>query len=133
MSRLLSITRTGATSLEGSAGRTARATRQRGITSPFKLGPVTLTILTVAFVGLLALFFIMSTTSTSAEGFELHSLEQRADELSEQNEQLEVDLSKLRSLDRLEKSIDESHLNFVPVTKVSSIRISDEALAASSR
>ncbi len=129
MARLLSISRAGNTVEAGSG----RASRQRSFKAPFKLGPVSLTILTVAFVGLLALFFIMSTTATSAEGFQLHSLEQHAQDLREQNEQLEVDLSKLRSIDHLEKSINDSHLNFVPVTHVSTIRITDEALAASSQ
>jgi hypothetical protein len=124
MARLLSITR---------SGSTTTTNRKRGLHVPFKLGPVTLTVMTVGLVGLLALFFIMSTTATSAEGFDLHAKEQQADELKEQNEQLEVDLSKLRSIDRLENSLKESKLNFVPVTKVSTIRISDEALAASSR
>jgi len=128
MARLLSISR-------GSTGHTkpTRSNRTRAFGNSIKLGPVTLTIMTVGLVGILALFFIVSTTATSAEGFELHSLEQQAKELRDENQRLEVDLSKLRSLDRLEKSIDESKLNFVPVTKVTSIRISDEALASIDR
>ncbi|MFH0831142.1 MAG: hypothetical protein V1895_03725 [Parcubacteria group bacterium] len=122
MARLLSIARA------GSSGPTGR---KRALVVPFKLGPVTLTILTVALVGLLALFFIISTTSTSAEGFELHSLEQRADELHEQNQQLEVDLSKLRSLDRLEQRLNTGNLNFVPVTKVTTLRLPDGSVAVS--
>ncbi|MFO0705007.1 MAG: hypothetical protein U0517_03550 [Candidatus Andersenbacteria bacterium] len=125
MARLLSITRSGATG----SGLGARAGRTRALRFPVKLGPVTLTIVTVGLVGILALFFIMSTSTTSAEGFDLHTKEQQADQLREQNEQLEVDLSKLRSIDRLENSLKDSQLNFVPVTKVSTIRLSDETLA----
>lgn len=120
MARLLSIAR---------AGSAAPAGRKRALAMTMKLGPVTLTILTVALVGLLALFFIVSTTSTSAEGFELHSLEQRADELREQNQQLEVDLSKLRSLDRLEGQLKDSSLNFIPVSKVTTVRLPDDSVA----
>lgn len=123
MARMLSITRSG----EGSGAR------KRGIDQSMKFGPITLSIMTIALVGFLALFFIVSTTSTSAEGFELHQLEERADKLEDQNQTLEVELSKLQSLDHLEKSIEDSHINFVPVTKVTTIRLTDDSVAVTNQ
>lgn len=123
MARMLSITR----SDNGSLGR------KRTLKTPFRLGPVTLSVMTIILVGFLALFFIISTTSTSAEGFELHQMEDRIVELRENNQKLEVELSKLRSLDHLEQSLNESHLNFIPVGQVTAIRLPEDAVAVTNQ
>jgi hypothetical protein len=120
MARLLSITRS--ETLDPTV-------RKRTIQMPFRIGPMTLSILTIILIGFLSLFFIISTTTTSAQGFQLHSLEQRALDLREQNQRLEVEASKLRALDKLEQTLKDNKTTFVPVSKVSTIRLPEEAVA----
>src|SRR3990172_6830964 len=114
MARLLSITRNAP--LDPSL-------RKREVTEPLKIGPLTLSVLTIGLVGFLTLFYIIETSMTASEGFKIHQYEQRINELNEKNQQLEVEASKLRALDHLEKKLDKSSVQFVPVTQVSTLKL----------
>jgi hypothetical protein len=122
MARLLSITRS--SSLQPTV-------RKRTFGVPLKIGPVSLSIMTIGMIGFLALFYIIETSITSSEGFKVHQLEERTQELRDENQKLEVEASKLRALDRLEESLKTSDTQFVPVTKVTTVRLPEDAVAVS--
>ncbi len=122
MARILSITRTN--SLD--PGR-----RKKTLQNSFQIGPLSLSVMTICLIGFLALFYIIGTSMTSSKGFEAYQLEQQADELIEQNKALEIEASKLRAIDHLETSLNDSEEVFVPVTKVTTVRLPSKEVAVS--
>ncbi len=97
--------------------------------SKFKIGPLSLSVLTICLIGFLALFYIIGTSLTSNKGFEVYKLEQKADQLKHENKALKIKASELRSLDHLESSLDQKKDVFVPVKQVSAIQILPEEVA----
>jgi len=92
---------------------------------------MTLSIMTIGLIGFLTLFYIIGTSLTSNKGFKVYQLEQKVDELKGKNENLEIEASKLRAIEKLESSLKKEDSQFVPVTKVSSIVIPNEEVAVS--
>lgn len=125
MARLLSITRSA--SLEPNV-------RKRTMSgSGFKIGPMTLSIVTIGLIGFMTLFYVVQASVGANESFQVHTLEQQSSDLKDQNRQLEVEASKLRSLDGLEKNLKSDQSSFVPARPVASITLPTDDVAVQTR
>lgn len=68
------------------------------------LGPVTSTMFLVMIIGVLSLLYLTQVTKTSTHGYEINALEQKQETLVQQQQQLEVEAARLRSVGRVEDS-----------------------------
>ena len=67
-------------------------------------GPITRTLLLVLLIGTLGLMYLTQITKTSAYGYQVSELEERRDELQDENESLRVEAARLQSIERVRKS-----------------------------
>jgi hypothetical protein len=121
---MLSITRSA--SLEPSI-------RKRTTTSGFRIGPMTLSVVTVGLIGFMTLFYVVQASVGASESFEIHQLEQQSADLKDDNRRLELEASKLRALDSLEANLKDQKSSFVPAHPVASVQLPPEDVAVQSR
>ncbi|MBU1119466.1 septum formation initiator family protein [Patescibacteria group bacterium] len=105
-----------------------KGVRNRTLSQPFRVGPVTLTIAIVVLFCVLSLFFLTQVFQSSTTGFEVSALQDEIEELKDQNKDLEVKAAELRSLDSIERSVEE--INMVPVQDMVYIKSTGSVVAA---
>lgn len=81
-----------------------------------KVGPVTLTFVTIVIFCLLAFFYLSQSSKASTRGYEIKKLETQSSELKAENERLQVESARLQSIKEIEKQTKE--LNMTPTKKV---------------
>lgn len=107
MGRLLSISQT----------NNLRNNFQKGTySSSIKVGSVSLTFITIILICLLSLLYLAFSNQLSSRGYELRKLEERKQQLSEENERMEVEASRLQSIKEIEANLKESKM--VPQNQV---------------
>jgi len=111
------------------SGEKGIASRKRNTSVAFKFGPMTLSIMTIAIIGFMALFYVVQASMSSEDAFQIHSLEAQGEELREKNRALETEASQLRALDSIEHKLQSSQRSFVPVSDVITLTLPDEAVA----
>ena len=121
---MLSITRSA--SLEPSV-------RKRTMTSGFRIGPMTLSVVTVALIGFMTLFYVVQASVGASESFQIHQLEQKSSDLKDDNRKLELEASKLRALDNLESDLKDQHSSFVPAHPIASVQLPSDDVAVQAR
>jgi len=67
-------------------------------------GPVTKTLLIVLLIGTLGLMYLTQITKTSAYGYQINELEEKKEELLDENESLRVETARLQSIERVRDS-----------------------------
>lgn len=126
MARMLSITRSA--SLQPGIRK-----RSLGGGSGFRVGPLTLSVVTVGLIGFMTLFYVVQASVGADESFQVHTLELRSVELQNQNRRLEVEASKLRALDSLERDLKDQRSSYVPARPVASVILPGDDVAVQSR
>lgn len=104
-----------------------------GSGSGFRVGPLTLSVVTVGLIGFMTLFYVVQASVGADESFQVHTLEQRSEELRNQNRRLEVEASKLRALDSLERDLKDERSSYVPARPVASVVLPGDDVAVQSR
>lgn len=102
MSRVLTLSR------YGYVGRKAKQSSAQ-VT---KLGPVSLRIIAVVALTMLALLYLAQSQAGVTKGYEIKDLETQKAKIIEQNEELSINASKLRSIKNIQ--IDLKKLELVP-------------------
>ena len=103
-----------------SSARNIRRSQNRvRFNSDTTYGPITRTLLLVLLIGTLGLMYLTQVTKTGAYGYQINELEQKRDNLIEQNESLRVEAARLQSIERVRNSefaktlTDEGEVSFV--------------------
>lgn len=110
MGRILTITQTGV------LGGTRRKTLGRTL----KVGPVSLRFVTVIIISLLALFYLAQTQLSATKGYQIRTLEEKKEKLLLENERLELEAARLKSISNIKNAADE--LQMIPATQVNYLK-----------
>ncbi|MBU1167750.1 hypothetical protein KKC60_05090 [Patescibacteria group bacterium] len=105
-----------------------RGVRKSSFGQSVKTGPVTLVIATIALFCLLSFFFLAQVFQSSTKGYEVSELEKRIEDLDDENQKLEIQAAELKSLDNIERSVEE--INMVPVQDVVYLEASTDTVVA---
>jgi hypothetical protein len=127
MARMLSITRSA--SLEPGI----RKRNLSGGSNGFRVGPMTLSVVTVGLIGFMTLFYVVQASVGANESFQVHTLEQRSEELKDDNRRLEVEASKLRALDSLERELKDERSSYQTARPVASVQLPADDVAVQAR
>lgn len=84
--------------------------RKRTIKQELKIGPVSLKFITIALVAISALFYLAQSTQISAKKYTIMQLNETKTELQSKGKDLEVEAARLKSLNEIKKSAQESDL-----------------------
>jgi cell division protein FtsL len=85
--------------------RRARRNRDVGMPGASKtLGPVTTTLFLVVIVGVLSLLYLTQVTKTSSLDYQISDLNQKQEKLLQEQQKLQVEAARLRSVGRVENS-----------------------------
>jgi hypothetical protein len=91
--------------------------RRRTIGSVKKgAGPVSLKFITIAILAVLSLLYLVQANRSATKGYSLKALEEEKTRIEAQNERLEVEAARQKSLKEIEAKTKD--LNMVPVDKV---------------
>lgn len=75
--------------------------RRRTIGRSFSVGPVSVKVLTILILAAAALFYLAQTTQSATKNYKLRELEIQKSQLKEENERLQVEAIRLKSLNTL--------------------------------
>lgn len=73
-------------------------------TTAINLGPVSLSFVVIAVIGVLALLYLNAVTKTSAFGYKVNELQQQRSALQQQKQELEVEAARLSSIKTIQSS-----------------------------
>jgi cell division protein FtsL len=93
-----------------------RGKKRRAIDQELRVGPVSVRFITIALVTVLSIIYLAQSNTAATKGYQLKELQKEQQELALENERLEVESSRLRSLDRIKDTAQEKKM--VPVDKV---------------
>ena len=96
--------------------RGKRGSKRRMINQELRVGPVSIRFITIALVTVLSIIYLAQSNATATKGYQLKELQKEQQELALENERLEVESSRLNSLDRIKETAREKKM--VPVDKV---------------
>jgi len=94
----------GNTASYSSARNIRRSQNRIRFQSDGSYGPVTRTLLIVMLIGTLGLMYLTQITKTSAYGYQINGLEEKREELLDENESLRVETARLQSIERVRNS-----------------------------
>lgn len=95
--------------------------RKRTLNREFKVGPVSVRVLTIAALASLLLFYLAQITQGATKSYELNSLELQKEELQNEVERLELEAVRLQSLNEIQKFMDEKKDDFEPIDSVDNL------------
>lgn len=90
--------------------------RRRTINVKRGAGPVSLKFITIAILAVLSLLYLVQANSSATKGYSLKALEEERTKLEAQNERLEVEAARQKSLKEIKNKTQNSGM--VPVDKV---------------
>lgn len=90
-----------------------RGMRKRTIKKELKIGPVSAKFITITLLALGALFYIAQSSQGSTQKYQVMQLTQNRQDLESKTKDLEVEAARLKSLDEIKKSTQNSEL--VPI------------------
>jgi hypothetical protein len=117
MGRLLTITNSNATKF---------GVRKRTVKPELRVGPVSLTFISIAIACILALFYLSQANQAAIKGYDIKSLEDKRVEIITEREQLEVEAASLQSIKEIESKMEinsmvpAKQINYWPATAVAS-------------
>jgi cell division protein FtsL len=91
-------------------------TAKRTIVPRIKIGPISLTFVTIILACLLCLFYLAQSNAVATTGYKIRELEQRRKELQEDNEKLQLEAARLQSIKEVEDTAED--LKMVPSKQV---------------
>lgn len=86
------------------------------------VGPLTLRFITLVIVAVLCVLYLAQSTQGAAKNYKVWELEQRKVELEKENERLQVDATRLQTLQNIDINKDGQNKDFTDSTKVEYIR-----------
>lgn len=89
------------------------------IKKEIKIGPLSLQFLTVILLAVLALFYLAQSTQSATRNYQLQELQDKQNKLTQENERLEVEAVRLKSLNEIKNTTQSSNLE--PTTSFSYI------------
>ncbi|MDD3887163.1 MAG: hypothetical protein PHN19_00100 [Patescibacteria group bacterium] len=96
--------------------------RNKTIKNKLSAGPVTLAIVTVVLFCALGLLFLAQVFQSQTKSYEVLELKQKAEELKQDNKDLEIKSAELRSMDHIKQSAKQLNLvdtkNIVYINKI---------------
>jgi hypothetical protein len=84
--------------------------RKRTIGREIKLGPLSLSFVTVVILAGLALFYLAQSTQSATNNYQIRELEDKKAEIANENKRLEVEAVRLKSLNEIKKSTENGAL-----------------------
>lgn len=94
--------------------------RKRTVAKEIKVGPVSLKFITIALVAVAALFYLAQSTQGSSQKYQIMQLSDSKNELVAQGKDLEVEAARLKSLNEIKKSSQNTGL--VPSDQVNFVK-----------
>lgn len=73
-------------------------------TAALQLGPVSLSFVVIAVIGVLALLYLNGITRTSTFGYKVSELQKERTALQQKNQELQVEAARLSSIQRIQNS-----------------------------
>jgi len=105
MGRYLTLTNSSITKL----GR-----KKKALSYSFSVGPISLKFILIILLCVLGIFFVIQSNQSSLRGYKIRDLEDRKDRLMTENERLNIEVARLKSLAVLENK----DLNLVKPQKI---------------
>lgn len=96
--------------------RLKRRKFNRNYKSNFRLGKVSFALVVVALVFVFSLLYLSQSNKMALRGYDIAELEKQKEELLEERERLEIESSRLQSIQQIESGLKDS--NMVPVKKI---------------
>jgi len=93
--------------------RGRRGEKRKVIDQELRIGPVSVRFVTIALVTILSIIYLTQSNMAATKGYRLKELQKRQEEISLENERLEVEASRLRSLNNIKKTVREKKM--VPI------------------
>lgn len=103
--------------------RLKRRKFNRTYKSNFQVGKMSLGIIVVLILFVFGLLYLSQSNKMALRGYDIADLEQQKQELMSERERLEIESSRLQSLQEIEKGLKDSKL--VPVNKINYIPTSE--------
>jgi len=101
--------------------------RKRTIGREIKLGPMSLSFVTVVVLAGLALFYLAQSTQSATNNYKIRELEDQKAQVQEENQRLEVEAIRLKSLNEIKKSTENGNLEENKQSQYSNKKDSDTA------
>lgn len=89
--------------------------KKRTFPLSISIGPVTLKFILITLLCVLGLFYITQSNESSLKGYKIRDLEDKKNKLILENQKLNVEVARLKSLGALQNT---GELNLVPPTKI---------------
>lgn len=102
--------------------RTKRRKFNRTYKTHFRLGKFGFIFLVLALILVGGLLYLSQSNKLAVRGYDIASLEKQKDDLTAEKEQLEIDASRLQSIQQIEQGLKNSGM--VPVKKIDYIQTS---------
>lgn len=99
--------------------RLKRRKFNRNYKSSFRLGKMSFAIVIVSLVFVFSLLYLSQSNKMALRGYDIAELEQQREELIAERERLEIESSRLQSIQEIENGLKNS--NMVPVKKINYI------------
>lgn len=80
---------------------------KRTITQQMTLGPITIKFLAILIIALLSIFYLFQSNLSAAKAFMIKGLEEKQENLSAENEKLQYEAERLKSLSQTEDAAKE--------------------------
>ncbi|PIU01396.1 hypothetical protein COT68_03435 [bacterium (Candidatus Torokbacteria) CG09_land_8_20_14_0_10_42_11] len=110
-----------------SSGEIQRGKRKKTLRRKVKIGPVALCFVTILLFCLVSLFYLTQGNQVATKGYEIKDLENKLNNLKEENRKLELEAAGLQSVRNVEEGA--KKLNMVPIEKMSYVTTSGTAVA----
>ncbi len=107
MGRLLTITQ---------SNNLQPGVQKRTFSPQIKIGPVSLTFINIILICLLALLYLIQSNQLLTKGYKIKQLEEKKLEILSENEDLQVEATRLQSIKEIETGIGESQME--PTKKI---------------
>lgn len=89
---------------------TEEGLRKRTIGREIKVGPLSLSFVTIIVLAALCLFYLAQSTQSATNNYKVRELEDKKGQLEDDNKRLEVESIRLKSLNEIKKSTEDSQL-----------------------
>ena len=84
--------------------------RKKTIRGKLATGPVTIAVVTVVLFCVLGLLFLAQVFQSQTKGYDLVELNERIEDLKDDNKELEIKAAELRSIDKIKESAEQLNL-----------------------
>jgi len=84
--------------------RGRRGNKRRVVDQELRVGPLSVRFITIALVTILSIIYLAQSNSAATKGYQLKELQKQQEDISLENERLEVEASRLKSLDNVKKT-----------------------------